>query len=131
MFDIRYSLYGGLNALQADNTLLLLQDYLLSLAPEGRPVCSMKHELMYLAPQERPVIFAEQTRNRIVFCKHISGRSYGAFMMFQFHCYKQTAPPGLYSFISGGIHTVASHVGRALPAGITSGLLVGSAYPTC
>ena len=30
-------------------------------------------------------------------------------MMFQFHCYKQTAPPGLYSLISGGIRTVVSH----------------------
>ena len=29
--------------------------------------------------------------------------------MFQFHCYKQTAPPGLYSFTSGSIRTVVSH----------------------
>ncbi len=31
-------------------------------------------------------------------------------MMFQFHYYyKQAAPPGLYSFIPGGIRTVVSH----------------------
>ncbi|MBF8276400.1 MAG: hypothetical protein HW390_1473 [Candidatus Brocadiaceae bacterium] len=30
-------------------------------------------------------------------------------MLFQFHCYKQTAPPGLYVLTSGGIRTVVSH----------------------
>ncbi len=30
-------------------------------------------------------------------------------MIFRFHYYKQTAPPGLYSFISGGIRTIVSY----------------------
>ncbi len=29
-------------------------------------------------------------------------------MMFQFRCYKQIAPPGIYSIISAGIRTVVN-----------------------
>ena len=30
-----------------------------------------------------------------------SGRTYGAFLVFKFHFYKQTTPLGLHSFVSG------------------------------
>ena len=42
-----------------------------SLAPLERPVCSIKYELMYLAPQERPVYFICQAnmRNLVVLLK--------------------------------------------------------------
>lgn len=58
-------------------------------------------------------IFIQPRRSNLFFVKphsfkHISGRTYGAFTMCQFHYYKQVAPPGLHSY-SGGICTVVSH----------------------